>query len=141
VTVVVDSSAVVAALIDQGSDGSWAKEQLTNRRLFAPQHLPAEVASVLRRSALFGQITTEAAALGHADLLDLRLNLFGYRGLGTRIWALRNNLTPYDAWYVALAEKLRAPLVTLDRRLASADGPLCKFITPRPPDTFETGME
>ena len=44
--------------------------------------------------------------------------------------ALRENVTSYDAWYVALAEALDCPLVTLDRRLSRASGPTCEFITP-----------
>jgi predicted nucleic acid-binding protein len=140
-TIVVDSSVVVAALADDGSDGRWAKSQLSSQRLVAPQHMSVEVASTLRRLSISGQISNEAATLAHGDLLELRLLTFGYRGFGSRVWELRGNLTAYDAWYVALAEKLGAPLVTLDRRLASAIGPLCEIRTPRPMDTLETGME
>jgi len=130
VTLVVDSSVVVAALIDQSSDGDWAKRQLGGERLVAPQHMPVEVAHVLRRSFLAGEISSDAASLGHHDLLDLRVVLFGYRGLGDRVWELRNNVSPYDAWYVALAESLEVPLLTLDRRLAAASGPRCEFRLP-----------
>ena len=140
-TVVVDSSVVVAALVDQGSDGDWAKRQLNDERLIAPQHMPVEVAHVLRRSSLTGEISPDAASLGHHDLLQLRVILFGYGGFGPRVWELRNNLSPYDALYVALAEHVRAPLVTLDRRLARSSGPMCEFVTPPAADTFETGME
>lgn len=140
-TLVVDSSAVVAALVDQGNDGAWARSQLIAERLVAPQHMPVEVANVVGRSALFGNVSSDAATLGHQDLLELRVMLFGYRGLGERVWELRDNLSAYDAWYVALAEQLGAPLVTLDRRMASASGPRCRFIVPRSADTIETGME
>lgn len=140
-TLVVDSSVVVAALIDQGRDGSWAKMQLRHERLIAPQHMPAEVANVLRRAARFGQISAEAASLGHADLLQLRVNLFGYRGLAERVWELRGNLSAYDAWYVALAEVAGAPMATLDHRLVLASGPRCEFRVPRAAETIETGME
>lgn len=47
-----------------------------------------------------------------------------------RVWALREDLTSYDAWYVALAEVLECPLATLDRRLSRADGPACGVVTP-----------
>ena len=129
-TLVADSSVVVAALIDQGSAGDWAKRQLTGERLVAPQHMPVEVAHVLRRSSLIGEISSDAASLGHHDLLQLRVTLFGYRGFGSRVWELRNNLSPYDAWYVALAESLEVPLLTLDRRMAAASGPRCEFRLP-----------
>ena len=140
-TLVVDSSVVVAALVDQGPDGAWAKAQFTNERLMAPQHMPAEVATVLRRAALFGQISAETATLGHEDLLQLRVRLFGYGSLGMRVWELRGNVSVYDAWYVALAEELTVPLVTLDRQLALASGPRCEFRVPPARDTIQTGME
>ena len=47
-----------------------------------------------------------------------------------RVWALRHNLTAYDAWYVAVAEALDCPLATLDRRLSRASGPACEVLTP-----------
>lgn len=140
-TLVVDSSAVVAALVDQGADGAWAKTQLKAEPLVAPHQMPAEAANVLRRAQMFGQISSEAATLGHHDLLELRVTLFGYGGLADRVWELRANLSPYDAWYVALAELMGAPLVTLDRRLALATGPRCEFRVPPAADTIETGME
>jgi predicted nucleic acid-binding protein len=130
VTLVVDSSVIVAALVDQGSDGEWAKQQLTGQRLVAPQHMPVEVAHVLRRSSLIGEISSDAASLGHHDLLELRVVLFGYRGFGPRVWELRYNVRPYDAWYVALAESLEAPLLTLDRRMTATSGPRCEFRLP-----------
>jgi predicted nucleic acid-binding protein len=140
-TVVVDSSVVVAALVDGGSDGSWAQRQLTGQRLIAPQHMPVEVANVLRKSALIGEISRDTASLAHQELLELRVTLFGYRGLGHRVWELRDNVSAYDAWYVALAEHLEAPLITLDRKLTRASGPLCQFHTPRAAYALETGME
>ena len=58
------------------------------------------------------------------------LELFPFAPFAERIWALRGNLTGYDAWYVALAEALDCPMVTLDRRLSRANGPTCDIITP-----------
>ncbi len=55
---------------------------------------------------------------------------YSYRELAGRIWELRNNITIYDAWYVALAEALDARLATLDVRLARAPGVRCPFVTP-----------
>jgi predicted nucleic acid-binding protein len=141
VSLVVDSSVVVAALVDQGADGSWARAQLKHERLMAPHHMPAEVANVLRRAARSDQISAETATLGHEDLLQLRVTFFGYTGFGMRVLELRANLSAYDAWYVALAEQLDAPLVTLDRRLALAAGPRCEFRVPPARDTIQTGME
>ena len=68
----------------------------------------------------------------HHDLLQLDPELFPFRPFARRIWALRDNLTCYDAWYVALAEALDCPLATLDQRLVRASGPACNFVAPAP---------
>ncbi|MGY6501244.1 MAG: type II toxin-antitoxin system VapC family toxin [Acidimicrobiales bacterium] len=129
-TVVIDASAVVAALVDSGPDGQWAETLLTSR-LAAPHLLPVEVANVLRRAVQAGELTADIASLAHADLLDLRVELVSYDSVAARVWELRHNLTTYDAWYVAVAELLDAPLATLDQRLVLAPGPTCSFRTPR----------
>jgi predicted nucleic acid-binding protein len=129
VTLVVDASMVVAALVDSGADGRWAESLLASDSLAAPHLIMAEAANILRRSALAGAISAEQASLAHADLLDLRVELFPYAPLALRIWELRENVTCYDAWYVAIAEALNAPLATLDARLAKAPGPRCRFMT------------
>lgn len=130
--VVVDASAVVAALIDDGPDGRWA-EALLAHDLAGPHLLPVEVASVLRRAAQKGDIGDDLATLAHADLLDLRIALYPYEAVAERAWQLRNNVGSYDACYVALAETLDAPLATLDQRLAAAPGTRCAVWTPTPP--------
>ena len=129
-TVVVDSSAVVAALADGGSLGEWAAAELGSAPLAAPHLMPVEVASILRRAVLAGDLSADSAALAHDDLVQLPVELFSYEPQADRVWALRENLTAYDAWYVALAESLDAPLVTLDHRLARATGPRCQFRLP-----------
>lgn len=126
-TVVVAASTVVAALVDSGTDGRWAESVLTSDSLAAPHLLMAEASNILRRSALAGAISAEQASLAYSDLLDLRVELFSYAPFATRIWDLRGNVTCYDAWYVALAEALDAPLATLDVRLAKAPGTRCQF--------------
>ena len=92
--------------------------------------MPVEVANILRRAAQTGDISTDVAALAHGDLLQLGVALFPYEPFGDRVWELRGNLTAYDAWYVAVAERLNAPLATLDGRLAGSAGPRCEFATP-----------
>lgn len=128
-TVVIDASAAVAALVDSGPDGQWAESLLT-LDLAAPHLLPVEAANVLRRTVAAHSITDDVASLAHADLLDLRINLIDYDTVATRVWELRHNVTPYDAWYVAVAELLDVPLATLDRRLAQSPGPRCNIWTP-----------
>jgi predicted nucleic acid-binding protein len=128
VTLVIDASTVVAALVDSGTDGRWAESLLTSDSLAAPHLLSAEVSNILRRSALAGTLSAEEASLAHADLLELRVELFPYAPFAPRIWDLRENVTCYEAWYVAVAEALDAPLATLGGRLAKAPGPRCRFL-------------
>jgi predicted nucleic acid-binding protein len=127
---VVDASLVVAALVDSGPIGRWAESVLTSQPLAAPHLLPVEVANILRRAVLAGDLSDDLAALAHADLLALRVDLFPYDAVAPRVWELRANLTAYDACYVALAESLNVALATLDKKLARAPGPRCKFHTP-----------
>ena len=129
-TLVVDASVVVAALVDSGDIGRWAEAALRSSPLAAPHLMPVEVANILRRTALAGEISSDTAALAHADLLELRVELIGCEAVAERAWELRNNLTLYDAWYVAVAELLDAELATLDLRLARAAGPKCGILLP-----------
>ena len=129
-TLVVDASLVVSALVDGGVTGSWAESLLAGEQLSAPHLMPVEAANILRRAAAAGEISGDVAAMAHADLLDLRVELFPYGPFAARAWELRGNLTSYDAWYVALAEFLGSPMATLDPKLARASGPRCAFETP-----------
>lgn len=129
-TLVVDASLVVAALIDSGTDGRWAESMLESDALAAPHLLPVEVANVLRRAVAVGEVSADSASLAHADLLEMRISLFAYEPFANRVWELRGGVTAYDAWYVALAESLDAPLATLDRRLTRSAGTRCRFTIP-----------
>jgi predicted nucleic acid-binding protein len=128
VRVVVDSSAVVALLVDAGPAGQWVETTVAGAGLSAPDLLSFEVANILRRHALAGIIDATAATLAHADLLALPIDLYPYAAVADRAWALRANLTIYDASYVALAEALATPLVTLDASLARASGLQCTVL-------------
>ena len=129
-TLVVDASLVAAALVDSGPAGTWALELLNREPLVAPHLMPVEVANILRRAALAGEISHDSAGLAHRDLQDLAVEPFPYSPFAERVWELRTNLTAYDAWYVALAEMLDAELATLDVRLSQAPGPRCRFMVP-----------
>jgi predicted nucleic acid-binding protein len=129
-TLVIDASVVVGALIDDGQDGAWAEQLLASGDLAAPHLMPAEATNILRIAAIRGDISRDSASLAHADLLALPVELFSYEPFAFRVWELRNSVTTYDAWYVALAESIAAPLATLDLRLARAPGPRCDFMTP-----------
>jgi predicted nucleic acid-binding protein len=130
-TLVVDAS-VVAALVDGGDLGQWAEDVLlSGRPLAAPYLLPLEAANVLRRAVLGGEISADFASLAHADMRALRVELFPYDAVASRAWELRDNLSLYDAWYVALAELLDTELATLDGRLTQAPDTKCGFMVPQ----------
>lgn len=129
-TIVVDTSAVVAALVGGGAEGRWAQEGLSTSPLAAPAHLYVEASNVLRRAVLTGRLGRDVAALAHRDLVELPVIVFPFEPLADRVWELHPNLTPYDAAFVALAEELDAPLWTLDRKLAGSTGPRCTFRLP-----------
>lgn len=89
-----------------------------------------ETANVIRRQELARAISSDQAAQAHADLLDLRIELWPYELLATRAWQLRHNLSIYDGAFVALAEALHVELITLDHRIARAPGLACAVQTP-----------
>ena len=128
--VVVDASVLVAAIMDTGAHGDWARTVIAERHLLAPQLAPIEAGNVLRRAELAGQISSPQATAGYRDIVDLPIELMNFQPFAPRIWELRLNLTTYDAWYVACAEALAAPLATLDARLGRAPGPSCRFLMP-----------
>jgi predicted nucleic acid-binding protein len=121
--IVVDASALLEALLRTPA------AEAVERRLFEPEqtlHAPhlldVEVAQVVRRYASAGEIDAERGRAALADLADFPLRRYPHDFLLSRVWDLRNNLTAYDAVYVALAEALDAPLITRDQRLAAAAG-------------------
>jgi predicted nucleic acid-binding protein len=130
VSLVVDASLVVSALVDAGDTGTWAESLLASGHLSAPHLMPVEVTNILRRAAAKGEITQDVASMAHADLLDLRVELFPYAPFAPRVWELRDNVTSYDAWYIALAESLGVSVATLDRRMAKTPGTRCSFEIP-----------
>lgn len=129
-TVVVDASVVVASMVEPGATGAWAVNLLGQGDLAAPHLLPFEVVSALRRLAARGEISGDVASLARLDLATLPIELFPYSACADRVWELRDNLTSYDASYVALAESLGAELATIDRKLTAAAGARCRFRTP-----------
>jgi predicted nucleic acid-binding protein len=118
--IVVDASAILEVLLST-SDAARVAERLfmPGETLHAPHLLDLEVAQVLRRYALAGDLDTARGLDALEDLADLPLTRYPHDLLLPRIWALRRNLTAYDAAYVALAEALAAPLITRDAALAS----------------------
>ncbi len=90
--------------------------------LHAPHLVDVEVAQVLRRYAIAGEADAGRCRTALDDLAGLPLTRYAHDFLLPRVWELRDNLSAYDAVYVALAEALDAPLLTRDRRLTNAPG-------------------
>ena len=130
--IVVDASVLATALGDDGPDGDHARARLRGERLSAPELVDLEVTSVLRRQVHSGAAHPRRAALALADLAAVPLQRAPHRPLLARCWELRDNLTVYDASYVALAEALDVTLLTGDGRLARAPGLRCHVEILRP---------
>lgn len=123
--VVVDASVVSPAVADDGPDGDLARSTLRGQELAAPELIDLEVASVIRGRCLGGFLDERRARLALTDLADLAIQRAPHASLLARCWELRQNLTTYDAAYVALAEALDTTLITADARLAGAAGIRC----------------
>lgn len=124
--IVVDASVLATALTDDGEDGDSARARLRGAVLAAPELIDLEVPSVLRRLLHSGHVPARRAEQALTDLIALPLSRVPHRALVPRCWSLRENLTIYDASYVALAEALSAVLVTADARLSRAPGLRCE---------------
>lgn len=124
---VTDASVLVVALADDGLPGDTVRARLRGEVLAAPEVVDLEVLSALRRQWAAGALDGRRVGLALADLRDLRLQRVPHQPLLVRCWELRENVSVYDASYVALAEILDATLLTADARLASAPGPRCRI--------------
>ena len=123
--VVVDASAIVSLLL-RGDGADWVAERIRREDLLhAPSVIDHEFASALR-----GVADRERAMQALRDLVSLRLLRHPAEPLLPRVWELRHRCSAYDGAYVALAQGLRLPLVTLDRHLARAAGELVQVVAP-----------
>lgn len=132
--IVVDASVIAVAVADDGPHGDTARARLRGEELAAPELLDLEVASVFRRQNAIRAIDDRRADLALRDLKAMPIQRAPHRALLIRCWELRDNVTVYDAAYIALAELLQSTLLTADRRLASAPGPRCEIETVTPQD-------
>ncbi|MCG6927844.1 MAG: type II toxin-antitoxin system VapC family toxin [Acidobacteria bacterium] len=121
--IVLDASAVLELLLATTA-GREVAERIADPALglHAPHLVDVEVAQALRRYVRGREIDEDAAALALEDLRDLDMERHPHEPLLDRVWALRENLTAYDAAYVALAEALGARLLTCDTRIGRAPG-------------------
>ena len=126
--IVVDASAALSGLLNDGP----ARRSLADEQLHAPHLLDSEVASALRRRALARQITAANGWVALDTWRRLGVTRYPLHPLLDRVWQLRDNLSAYDAGYVALAESLDCALVTADARLSRAPGVRCTItVVPR----------
>jgi predicted nucleic acid-binding protein len=119
---VVDASVLVEYLA-AGERVEAARAAIGRERwVWAPALVDAEVGQALRRQVRGGEISARKAGAALDDLLEMRLQKVPHRHLIDRAWELRDNVSFYDGLYVALAEALDAPLLTLDGKLSRASG-------------------
>jgi predicted nucleic acid-binding protein len=121
--IVLDASAVVDWLL-QTPAGKRIEQRIYARKdtLHTVYLLDVEFAQVLRRLVREGTLARKRAEEAIEDLIAVRVTRYAPVLLLDRIWQLRQNLSAYDAAYVALAEGLKAPLITRDQRIAAAPG-------------------
>ncbi len=121
--IVVDASALLEFLL-QTPLGARVEARLfrDDDQFHSPHLVDVEVTQGLRRLVRVSEVSPDRAAAAIADLADLDLHRHPHLDLLTRAWKLRENITAYDAMYVALAEALDAPIVTCDAPLAKAPG-------------------
>jgi predicted nucleic acid-binding protein len=126
--IVLDASAALSALLNAGA----ARHHSAGQQLHAPHLIDSELANGLRRRVAAGDISADAAWRALRVWRRLGLTRYPVFALLHRVWELRDNLSAYDASYVALAELLGSTLVTADGRLSRAPGPRCPItVVPR----------
>jgi predicted nucleic acid-binding protein len=121
--IVLDASAAVDFVCDNGERGGRIAERLaTEHAVDVPAVFDLEALHALRGLEAGHKLSPTRLVEALRDLADLRATRHSHEMLRPRVWALRHNLTAYDAAYVALAELLDAPLLTSDRALSRTRG-------------------
>ncbi len=120
--IVLDTSALLDVLVGRPPKPRLLSRFIEDADLHAPHLIDVEALQALRRLVLTGALSEERAVEVRADLVSLTIARYPLGAMADRVWALRENLTAYDATFVALAEALDAPLLTCDQRLARASG-------------------
>jgi predicted nucleic acid-binding protein len=116
---------LVTALIDGGPAGKACADRLAGEDLAAPELVLIEAVGAVRGLLRGGKVDPADADRAIRLLPALPLQRFPHHTLLPRVWELRENVTAYDAAYLALAETLDAPLVTGDARLRRVPGARC----------------
>ncbi|MGH3282178.1 MAG: type II toxin-antitoxin system VapC family toxin [Trebonia sp.] len=126
--IVVDASVLANVVGDDGADGEKARREFRAAGdVAAPDLVDVETCAVLRKRCLAKTISASRFAAAIGDLEDLTIDRYPTLRFMRRAYELRDNVTAYDAAYVALAETLGCELLTADQRLSAATGPRCSI--------------
>ncbi len=122
--IVLDASAAVSVILNLGTSAPGIRRRLdeVDGEFHVPHLFEVEVFSTLRRHNLRGLLSEERSRVALDRLLSMRLVRYPHTSFIERIWELKDNVTAYDASYIALAETLDAPLITTDGPLARSSG-------------------
>lgn len=120
--IVIDANVMVMALSSPSAQGDAARAaMLTDDGWIAPAHMPLEVLRTVRKAVLGDRLSTKDAAAAFGALTAMQIEYIGTDlALLQAVWAMRHNISVYDAAYLAIAAMHDAPLVTFDARLAKA---------------------
>ncbi|MFZ4893935.1 type II toxin-antitoxin system VapC family toxin [Plantibacter sp. Mn2098] len=130
--VVIDASVIGSALVGSSANAHRAQTAMLGRALIAPQLLDLEVLSVVRKRLFTGHVAPARAETAVDVFRSMLIRRYDHAALTRRAWELRENFTPYDAAYVALAEALDVPLMSGDLRLLRAAERLCRVVPVAP---------
>jgi len=123
--IVVDASVLVTVIAERGASADASQRRLDGDEVIAPELIDLEVVDVVRRLVRGGHIAEPDARAGLIAMAQAPIERLSHAGLVRRTWELRDNLSAYDAAYVALAETFEITLVTRDARIARAPGLRC----------------
>lgn len=122
--IVMDASVLGPLLLDEAVERK-IRVRIDGHELVARELVDVEVTAILRKRHRTKLLSQKRAMQALVDLRDLPVERLSHRPLIGRMWELRDNVTPYDAAYVAVAELYDATVLTADTRLANASGPRC----------------
>ena len=130
--IVLDSSALLDLLLGSQPNAGWVEDRVkeADGEIHAPHIVALEVVNVARRLLQASVISLPRARALVEAVAESALQRYPHTAFLDRIWELRENVDPFDASYVALAEALDVPLVTTDRRLARAPGIRATVLAP-----------
>ena len=130
-TVVIDASALFAAVLPSSAHSEWAWGAIRNQDVAAPELLSLEVTQAMRKAILRGFVDNETGWGALSLAMSHVTEFYPHQALIRGVWENRHQMSAYDASYVELARALDVPLVTLDSGLARVVHNQCKVVTPQ----------